>query len=715
MKWLHCTSLGLLLFAAILVAGHFSVPGLSLSEPTQGDPPAAPLAVCFAEGTSDDYMAEWSRRLIDRHGGDALDYNLGQRWSSTANGGTGSTGDGITLTYSFVPDGTSIEGDPSVLFSMLNAEFGTQEAWQNQFASMFASWGALTGNTYVQVSDDGAAWGQGSPGVIGARGDVRIASTVMDGSSGVLAYNFFPNRGEMVLDADENWGSAANNYRFIRNIIAHEHGHGLGFFHVCPINTTKLMEPTYTSNFDGPQHDDILAGQRYYGDTYEPNDALNMAYGLGNLAGTTVIENASLDDDSDQDMYSFTMSGSQALTITLDPVGFTYLEGDQNGDGSCQAGVDFSTDAVQNLNLRLYDSQQIVVASSQTHQAGESEQVFRYQVTEPNQSSFYVEVDGASANSIQLYRLTIELVNPATPYLTGCPVEFDTTLQGVPVSRQVRVWNPELGGELSIDSIGISGPFSVTPNSGIMLEPAGFVDLTVTFDAVNLGNQGGTLTVSHNGPGGDLVCEISALAVTSSLDIFTGAVTNFGEVPVGVLDSALVGLRAQGNIPLIITSVSTTAPFGINFSGPLELQPGPLFRLYPRVTPAQFGEVRGWFVIHHSAPTSPDSVELVVNGTSDIGPEGPMYLPDEFALLQNYPNPFNPTTRIVFDVPQSSPVRVAVYNLQGRLVKELVSGVVLARGRHEVSFDGGDLSSGMYIYDVQAGNNRAQRKMLLVK
>ncbi len=62
----------------------------------------------------------------------------------------------------------------------------------------------------------------------------------------------------MVLDS---FDTTFNQNIFFYNIIAHEHGHGLGFDHVCPLNETKLMEPFSSDQFQDPQHDDILGGQ----------------------------------------------------------------------------------------------------------------------------------------------------------------------------------------------------------------------------------------------------------------------------------------------------------------------------------------------------------------------------------------------------------------------------------------------------------------------
>ncbi len=72
-------------------------------------------------------------------------------------------------------------------------------------------------------------------------------------------------------------------------------------------------------------------------------------------------------------------------------------------------------------------------------------------------------------------------------------------------------------------------------------------------------------------------------------------------------------------------------------------------------------------------------------------------LPEQYLLIGSFPNPFNPTTTISFSLPEASRVHLAVYDLQGRLVAELVNGYRQA-GLQEVTFDASDLASGLYLY-----------------
>ncbi|MBN2280164.1 MAG: T9SS type A sorting domain-containing protein [Candidatus Marinimicrobia bacterium] len=89
-------------------------------------------------------------------------------------------------------------------------------------------------------------------------------------------------------------------------------------------------------------------------------------------------------------------------------------------------------------------------------------------------------------------------------------------------------------------------------------------------------------------------------------------------------------------------------------------------------------------------------------------------LPTEFALHQNYPNPFNPTTSISFDLPKDATVILDIYNLQGQRVAKIKNEVMPA-GYYTVNIDASHLSSGVYIYKIQADNFVSMKKMTLLK
>lgn len=89
--------------------------------------------------------------------------------------------------------------------------------------------------------------------------------------------------------------------------------------------------------------------------------------------------------------------------------------------------------------------------------------------------------------------------------------------------------------------------------------------------------------------------------------------------------------------------------------------------------------------------------------------------PVAFSLEQNYPNPFNPATNISFNLPKASNVVLEVYNLLGQKVATVIDNQLFQAGSHKVKFDASALSSGLYIYKIQAGAYTSAKKMMLIK
>ena len=89
-------------------------------------------------------------------------------------------------------------------------------------------------------------------------------------------------------------------------------------------------------------------------------------------------------------------------------------------------------------------------------------------------------------------------------------------------------------------------------------------------------------------------------------------------------------------------------------------------------------------------------------------------MPQKYLLLQNYPNPFNPITIIKYSVSKTSFVTIKVYDILGREIKTLVNSEKLW-GDYEIKFDGSNLTSGIYIYRMHAGNFVETKKLLLLK
>lgn len=101
------------------------------------------------------------------------------------------------------------------------------------------------------------------------------------------------------------------------------------------------------------------------------------------------------------------------------------------------------------------------------------------------------------------------------------------------------------------------------------------------------------------------------------------------------------------------------------------------------------------------------------NGIS-LGVEQNNSVEKKFSLMQNYPNPFNPQTTISFDVNEQTKVQLKIFDVLGRQVSLLTNSVYLA-GTHKLVFNASGLPSGVYFYQIQAGDYSEVRKMLLLE
>lgn len=94
--------------------------------------------------------------------------------------------------------------------------------------------------------------------------------------------------------------------------------------------------------------------------------------------------------------------------------------------------------------------------------------------------------------------------------------------------------------------------------------------------------------------------------------------------------------------------------------------------------------------------------------------ENTVLKPEKYQIYQNYPNPFNPVTNIDYDLPVNSNVNISVYDMTGRQIEVLVNDFKQA-GKHSVSYNAMNISSGIYYYKIQAGDFVSVKRMVLVK
>ncbi len=516
-----------------------------------------PVMPCFTPGT-DPKLIEAFEAIV--FGVNPIAFQQTSRWQSTAlNPGGASQGDPTILTYSFPADGVTVpngigEGaGPNNLNSWLDGIYGNRATWRALYDEIFQGWGDVSGNTYILETNDDNVTLFNSPGVAGVRGDLRMAAKTIDGNSGTLAYNFFPQNGDMVLDSADNfYNNTTNNSLRLRNILYHEHGHGMGQLHVCPLANAMLMNPFINLTFDGPQFDDVLNAQRHYGDPLEPNDSTGAASPLGSLnvgdtanVGGTIeigsdnkdnVDFVSVDDNNDRDFYAVTLNQDALLTITATPLGYTYLDNTQTNQ--CNTGTDYPTLSFGNLRIRVYDSGGTLLDTVNANGFGQAETA----IENLDAGSYFIEVDTSQTTNdeIQAYVLDLDV---------GTPVQQPLEISVVGVPPTVPPGLPGFFGvtvDLNDDTI-TDGP-----------------DLVVT-------NPGGTVTVplTDNG-GGNYTAEIPAQDCGDGPSVFvriTGSIA-------GTIDTATfnVGIGTFTGTPAVVAADSGDDVIGLAVGGTITAQ-----------------------------------------------------------------------------------------------------------------------------------------------
>lgn len=437
-------------FGQPILGGGHALPRILSDDPVVPGPvsPSAPVVVCFMPGTDQRYIESVSRLIhLKNQAFYGPDYFLGPRWS-------GAQGSPRALTWSFVPDGLMITGgsaepdSPSTLFGSMDSGFsgqGGRATWINRFQQVFDRYEELTGITFARVRhnnndwDDGAVWG--AAGAAGLRGDIRISMHPIDGAGGGIgAYNYYPSHGDMVIDAADlnSLTPPTGAHRGLRNLVAHEIGHGLGLDHTCSANSAVLMSPFGEYSVDGPRQDDIRGVQRHYGDPFEPNDTFGAATPLGALApgsplsrgaipapvaGTNDANAAlcSIDADGEQDWYSFTASSAMPVSITLTPVGSTYDHNEQAANGSCPTGVTLNAKAIADLVLTLYGTNgTTVLATANSTGVGLGESIASFPL--PAAGTYFIRIsEGNAPTSTQLYSFSVSTECVVVPQITQHP------------------------------------------------------------------------------------------------------------------------------------------------------------------------------------------------------------------------------------------------------------------------------------------------------
>lgn len=222
---------------------------------------------------------------------------------------------------------------------------------------------------------------------------------------------------------------------------------------------------------------------------------------------------------------------------------------------------------------------------------------------------------------------------------------------------------------------------------------------------------------SLNRVGGDtrgpVVVAGSIMASPNPIDNEAAATLSATATDVGYGGSNIAAAEwSRGGSP---AAAGTGVPMGGTFTSPtVDVSAN----LAPLTIPT--GEQTFWVRARDAAGSWGPAASLVVfvNGDERVSVESAL-IPQRFALEQNAPNPFNPLTTIRFALPKAGDVTLAVYNVNGQRVRTLVSGhqsaglkSVLWDGRNDL---GESVTSGVYLYRLEADEFGATRKMVLLK
>lgn len=368
----------------------------------------------------------------------------------------GGAAERAVLTYSFPDDGATwglSAIDPgSVQGNALNAAFvthlGDVDRGRELVRQALASWSRVAGLYYREVQDDNSPMDQNTA-YLPQRGDIRIGGGPVPGSP-YLAYNAFPSNfsgpgfvggGDMFIDTTGftliNFNNPANNYRTLRNVVAHEHGHGLGMYHAAPCNQTKLMEPQVSSAFDGPSPDEIRGAARSYNDRFAPNHTFGSGYWLGDLVPLVFMpppgsppvpaprsfgaRNLSLNgmgapNGTDTDWFYFDTSADvPAFMVTATPTGGVYDTGVQTGSG---CGASFSTidaNSIGNLELEMLDLINGQIWTASVNGPGQGESIALPVLPASSYAVRISDIGPTAPDQVQLYSLSILMGVPEPP------------------------------------------------------------------------------------------------------------------------------------------------------------------------------------------------------------------------------------------------------------------------------------------------------------
>jgi hypothetical protein len=306
------------------------------------------------------------------------------------------------ITYSFAPDDGPVVPDTvgtpetnategNSLHRTMNARFGREQAWKNIIREAFREWESKTPLQFREVPDDGKPFFARD-----SRGQIRFFARSFDGAGGRRADAFPPRYGQIRFDNKEEWEKGD----LLKKVTLHEIGHAIGLRHVCPRNSTKVMEdhlgiPVTLSE------DEVRGIHFLYGDALEPGDASEVAITRDALIAAD-LSLRHRDGTSDVDRFVVKVDPESEVVLAVQPVGSQYSVAAETLQ--CTGSP---TDASRQLPLRLSavgaSGEEIIRIAD----LGKSAEIA---VTVPANGQLRLRIEAAvtpASNTVQQYRIRL--------------------------------------------------------------------------------------------------------------------------------------------------------------------------------------------------------------------------------------------------------------------------------------------------------------------
>lgn len=330
--------------------------------------------------------------------------------------------------------------------------------------------------------------------------------------------------------------------------------------------------------------------------------------------------------------------------------------------------------------------------------AGDPDRVVGVWATTSRQTTRVLNGDGTQTNSgrwVQISRLGLPLINEVVvplafkDFFNSSEPRNDLKNYGAPDGP---VFDPEVPKLLKL-LYGIDVP--AAPRNDLL-------NLLIGFDGLNR---------PQNAPGGNVQ---PADMIRLNLAVAPKQKGDAGWSQLGVLDGDVAGYPNGRRLADDVTDISLRVMAGVLVEG-FNKSPNNALgdgvpandKAFTPGFPYMAASWQGFSHEHHNV------------GGSNVSNDRPGEVPSSVGLLQNYPNPFNPSTSIAYELKVQSNVTLGVYDVQGRLVRTLVTGDQAA-GTYEITWDGKDaagvpVASGTYLYRLIGDDFMKARTMVLVK